>query len=341
MSSPTTRLLDGSSRKSTARTSGRLEFSHTVSFTVYLQRSAIFSRSDTAVGASNPCEVSSFASLAGVRRLRRPRPPGAWPHPPPLCIVHSALCIAHGARLRRFRRFGRFCRPAAVRGSPRRSNGRAFLRKITGYWQHCPLATLDTGNTPPADGCQCETVASCQFQFPMHASDSQVWAGVRRLRFARPVPEEGPWGSVPLPGLLAYQSRHHSHTFPFMSFPTFWRRAVAEARKPGLCDVAQVKCDRSQAPGSQGAAFRNAGPLGEARTRRSRGARRTPSARPAMLPQEGAESCARSRRPDLGPIPPKSHGAHQILHVIHRYGSGRSCQFQIRSANGVGDRPEP
>ena len=77
-----------------------------------------------------------------------------------------------------------------------------------------------------------------------------------------------------MPGLLAYQSRHHSHTFPFMSFPTFWRRAVAEARKRGHCAAAQVKCDRLQAPGSQGAAFRNAGPLGEARTRRSRGARR-------------------------------------------------------------------
>ena len=60
------------------------------------------------------------------------------------------------------------------------------------------------------------------------------------------------------------------------TFPTFWRRAVAEARKRSLCAAAQVKRARdcSQAPGSQGAAFRNAGPLGEARTRRSRGARR-------------------------------------------------------------------
>ena len=61
-----------------------------------------------------------------------------------------------------------------------------------------------------------------------------------------------------------------------LDIPAFRRRNVAEARNQDFCAAAQVKHSRtrSHAPGSQGAAFRNAGALGEARTRRSRGARR-------------------------------------------------------------------
>ena len=57
--------------------------------------------------------------------------------------------------------------------------------------------------------------------------------------------------------------------------------------------------DRSQAPGSQGAAFRNAGPLGEARTRRSRGARRLGGVEAAVA---SGETIGRRRYLDLPPL---------------------------------------
>ena len=42
-------------------------------------------------------------------------------------------------------------------------------------------------------------------------------------RVTRPAPNPGPLGSVTLaPSLLTYQSRHHAHTFPCMSYNPHW-----------------------------------------------------------------------------------------------------------------------
>ena len=91
-SSLTIRTSAVSFRKSAARTSGRLEFSHTVSFTVYLQRSATFFRFVTPAGASNPCEVSSTTSLGG-RAAAAFRPTRSRGGPLGIRSVARAACI--------------------------------------------------------------------------------------------------------------------------------------------------------------------------------------------------------------------------------------------------------